>query len=143
MGNSVGATLKLQGEIKERQVLILVDSGSTHNFMSKAIVEKLAIPIHTVPSFSVQIGNGDIIHCNQVCKNLQVKWPGLIITQDYYPFLIGGADLVLGIKWLAYLNTIQANWKEMFLIFIWQGKRYKLQCVKSGITPIASLQSLN
>lgn len=80
LGNSVGATLNLQGEIKERQVLILVDSGSTHNFVSKAIVEELAIPLHTIPSFGVQISNGDIISCNQVCQYLQVKLPELIIT---------------------------------------------------------------
>ncbi|GJY50778.1 hypothetical protein Tco_0441625 [Tanacetum coccineum] len=53
-----------------------------------------------------KIGNGQIIQCNQICRDLSVVFPGLKIREDYFPFSIGGADLVLGIKWLASLNTI-------------------------------------
>ncbi|KAH0669515.1 hypothetical protein KY285_023682 [Solanum tuberosum] len=37
--------------------------------------------------------------------------------------------MVLGIQWIASLNTIQANWNEMFLIFQLKEKTYKLQGV--------------
>lgn len=47
LGNTIKATMKLQGEINERQVLIIVDSGSTHNFMVETIVEELEIPVQT------------------------------------------------------------------------------------------------
>ncbi|GJW39349.1 retrotransposon gag domain, retroviral aspartyl protease [Tanacetum coccineum] len=57
---------------------------------------------------------------------------GLKVVQDFYPFSIGGVDLVLGIQWLATLNTVQANWKEMFMIFNIDGKQYKLQGVSTG-----------
>ncbi|GJY09708.1 retrotransposon gag domain, retroviral aspartyl protease [Tanacetum coccineum] len=33
----------------------------------------------------------------------------------------GGVDLVLEIQWLETLNTVQANWKEMFMIFNVEG----------------------
>lgn len=36
---------------------------------------------------------------------------------------------MLGIQWLASLNTVQANWNEMFLIFTLNGRKYKLQGV--------------
>ncbi|KAH0765114.1 hypothetical protein KY285_000985 [Solanum tuberosum] len=139
LGQSVGATMKLQGEINGKKVLILVDSGSTHNFVADSIVEEHNIPVEMVSIFGVQIRNGDIIHYNKVCRNLQIQLPGITITQDYYPFAIGGADLIFGIKWLASLNTIQANWKDMFIIFNWQGKRYKLQGVRSTNSATTSL----
>ncbi|KAH0781471.1 hypothetical protein KY290_001069 [Solanum tuberosum] len=103
LGQSVGATMKLQGEINGKEVLILVDSGSTHNFVADSIVEEHNIPVEMVSTFGVQIRNGDIIHCNKVCRNLQIQLLGFTITQDYYPFAIGGADLIFGIKWLASL----------------------------------------
>lgn len=34
LGKTNGVTMKLYGEINHRKVLILVDSGSTHNFMA-------------------------------------------------------------------------------------------------------------
>ncbi|KAH0730005.1 hypothetical protein KY289_001193 [Solanum tuberosum] len=113
--------------------------GSTHNFVADSIVEEHNIPVEMVSTFGVQIWNGDIIHCNKVCRNLQIQLSGFTITQDYYPFAIGGACLVFGIKWLASLNTIQSNWKDMFIIFNWQGKRYELQGVRSTDSATTSL----
>lgn len=45
LGHSVGTTMKLQGAINQRQVLILVDSGSTHNFVAESIVEEHKLPV--------------------------------------------------------------------------------------------------
>ncbi|GJV68140.1 retrotransposon gag domain, retroviral aspartyl protease [Tanacetum coccineum] len=95
-----------------------------------------------VSPFGVQIGNGDVIRCGQICKNLAVQINDLKITQDFHPFSLGGADLVLGIQWLATLNTVQANWKELFMIFSIDGKRYKLQGISSGPQISSSFQHL-
>ena len=65
LGNSMGTTMKLQGEIHGWKVLILIDSGSTHNFVAESIVKELAILVETIPAFGVQIGNGDIIRLPQ------------------------------------------------------------------------------
>ncbi|GJT94339.1 hypothetical protein Tco_1083184 [Tanacetum coccineum] len=46
--------MKLRGTIGTTQVLILVDGGSTHNFISDMVTE-------FITPFGVQIGNGDII----------------------------------------------------------------------------------
>ncbi|KAF7833048.1 Ty3/gypsy retrotransposon protein [Senna tora] len=56
---------------------------------------------------------------------------------------MGRADLVLGIKWLASLNTIQVNWNEMILFFNLNGKEIKLQGVANRSSTIASFQSLS
>ncbi|XP_038687486.1 uncharacterized protein LOC119986865 [Tripterygium wilfordii] len=140
LGKSSGTTMKLLGTVQGRQVLILIDSGSTHNFIAERIVEEVGLPVQIIPPFGVQIGNGEVIKCNRLCQEVAVELPGLTITQDYYPFAIGGADLVLGIKWLASLNTVQANWNEMFLIFHLKGKKYKLQGVPHKTQAEASFQ---
>lgn len=141
LGQSSGATMKLQASLKNREVLILVDSGSTHNFISAALVRELGLAVDTIPTFGVQIGNGEIIRCNQICRNVSVQLPDLKIVQDFYPFSIGGADVVLGIKWLASLNTIQANWNKMFMIFYLDGKKYKLQGLPPNVRAGVSFHS--
>nr|GEV45154.1 retrotransposon Gag domain, retroviral aspartyl protease [Tanacetum cinerariifolium] len=49
-------------------------------------------------------------------------------------------DLVLDVQWLATLNTVQANWNEMFMIFTLDGKKYKLQAkfIQPSISPFSS-----
>ncbi|GKB96895.1 retrotransposon gag domain, retroviral aspartyl protease [Tanacetum coccineum] len=60
--NTSGTTMKVEGALEGRKVLILVDSGSTHNFISASLVKQLGLKVSMVPSFRVQIGNGQIIH---------------------------------------------------------------------------------
>lgn len=143
-GKSQASTMKLHGKLKDKSIVILIDSGSTHNFIAESLVAELELPFAEIPTFGVQIGNGEIVKCHQLCKDLKLQLPGLNIVDEFYPFSLKGADVVLGIKWLASLNTIQANWNEMFLIFRLNGKQYKLQGIprKENASHAASLQSL-
>nr|GEY16782.1 hypothetical protein [Tanacetum cinerariifolium] len=125
-------TMKVRDNLHSTEVLILIDGGSTHNFISDVLVNELKLTSKPMAPFGVQIGNGDIIRCSNICKNLLVQVNELKITQDFHPFSLGAADLVLGIQLLATLNTVQANWKEMFMVFEIDGKQYKLQGVVSG-----------
>lgn len=130
LGQDSAATMKINGSIDSKEVLLLVDSGSTHNFISNTLVKELNLPIYLIPTFGVQIGDGRVIRCDQVCRNVKIQLPGFTIKQDFYPFTLVGSDMVLGIQWLAFLNTVQANWNQMFLIFWVNGKRYKLQGIQ-------------
>ncbi|KAF7841564.1 retrotransposon gag domain, Retroviral aspartyl protease [Senna tora] len=141
LGNTISTTMKWNGTLGSHKVLILVDSGYTHNFISSQFVNKLQLPTQKVSPFGVQIGNSEIIKYDSVCENLKIEIQGLQIIQDFYPFSMSGADVVLGIRWLASLNTVRANWNEMFLIFNLNGKQCKLQGVvnRSHATPFQYL----
>ncbi|VFQ65802.1 unnamed protein product [Cuscuta campestris] len=143
LGRPTTTTMKLLGSISSKEVLLLVDSGSTHNFISDSVVRDLNLPTLSIPTFGVQIGDGSVVRCNQICKGIEVMISGLKITQDFYPFSLVGSDLVLGIKWLASLNTIQANWNELFLAFWVDGKQYKLQGVPRLERQQPSLHSMH
>ncbi|PWA64707.1 retrotransposon gag domain, Retroviral aspartyl protease [Artemisia annua] len=124
------------------EVIILIDPGSTHNFISDVLAKDLKLNTQTAAPFGVQIGNGDFIRCSHICKNLTLQVNELKIVQDFFPFSIGGTDLVLGIQWLETLNTVQANWKEMFMIFNVDGKRYKWQGISMGSQVSSCFQHL-
>ena len=129
--------MKLRGILDTAEVLILIDSGSTHNFISDKLVSELKLITHFISPFGVQIGNGDVLRCNRICNDVVLHVSDLQIKQNFYQFALGGADVVLGIQWLATLNTVQANWKEMFMKFTIDGKEYKLQ----GLPPNLQLSA--
>jgi hypothetical protein len=55
---SAPQTLKLIGYIKHRKVIILVDSGSTHNFIHRCIAQETHCYIHAINNFQIMIVNG-------------------------------------------------------------------------------------
>jgi hypothetical protein len=67
-GFSAPQTLKLIGYIKHRKVIILVDSGSTHNFIHRCISQETNCYIRAVNNFKIMISNGMSMKCGGVVK---------------------------------------------------------------------------
>jgi hypothetical protein len=60
---SATQTLKLSGYIKNRKVIILVDSGSTHNFIFLCISQEVNFYISSINNFQTMISNGGSMKC--------------------------------------------------------------------------------
>lgn len=45
VGFSTPRTMKLKGKINEKEVVVLVDCGATHNFISQKLVDSLNLPL--------------------------------------------------------------------------------------------------
>jgi hypothetical protein len=65
---SAPQNLKLIGYIKHRKVIILVDSGSTHNFIHHHIAQETHCYIHAVNNFQIMIANGSSMKCGGRCE---------------------------------------------------------------------------
>jgi hypothetical protein len=60
---SAPQTLKLIGYIKNRKFIILVDSGSTHNFIHRHISQEVNFYICVINNFKIMISNGGSMKC--------------------------------------------------------------------------------
>ena len=50
--------MKLQGRVDGQEVVVLIDCGASHNFISMDLVEKLGMPSVDTHSFGVLMGTG-------------------------------------------------------------------------------------
>ena len=101
IGRQSCSTIRITGQIRGQQVLILINSGSTHNFLSMKVVKRVGISIDRLEPFDVQIGSGKIVSCNGIYRQVSITLKNLVIKEDFYPFGLGNVDVVLGVKWLA------------------------------------------
>jgi hypothetical protein len=67
---SAPRTLKLIGYIKNRKSIILLDSGSTHNFIHHNIVQEVNCYICVISNFQIMIANGSSMKCGGHCENV-------------------------------------------------------------------------
>lgn len=70
-GTSSKESIKLQGMVGKRQLLILVDSGSSTNFIKVDLVKDLQCPTEEIPAATVTVANGGTLPCNTQVPNLQ------------------------------------------------------------------------
>jgi hypothetical protein len=64
VGISTSKTLKIEGYIKKKKAIVLIDSGSTHNFIHYKLAKHLNLFVYLVPEFQVMIADGGTINCS-------------------------------------------------------------------------------
>jgi hypothetical protein len=61
-GINTPQTLKIEGYIKKKKVIMLIDFGSTHNFINFKLAKLLNCFIYPTPEFQVMIADGGTIN---------------------------------------------------------------------------------
>jgi hypothetical protein len=113
IGFSAPQTLKLIGYIKHRKVIILADSGSTHNFIHSQIFQETHCYIHAINNFQIMIANGGSMKCGGCCENVRLKIGDYHLKYHMFSIDMGGCDIVLGVDWLSTLGPILMDFKEL------------------------------
>jgi hypothetical protein len=137
-GFSTPQTLKLIGYIKHQKVIILVDSGSTHNFIHHRIAQETHCYIHDVNNFQIMIANRGSMKCGGHCENMCLQIGDYHLKSHMFAIDMGGCDIVLGADWLRTLGPILMDFKELTMQFDQEGHQYKFQGTTAGSPEIIS-----
>jgi hypothetical protein len=137
-GLSAHQTLKLIGYIKHRKVIILVDSGSTHNFIHHRIAQETNFYIRAVNNFQIMIANGRSMKCGERCENVRLQIGEYHLKYHMFSIDMGRCDIVLGEEWLRTLGPILMDFKELTMQFDLEGQKYKFQGIIVGSPNIIS-----
>ncbi|KAF3791401.1 hypothetical protein EJ110_NYTH07076 [Nymphaea thermarum] len=105
----------------DREIEMMNDTGSTHNFLNSNLAHLVEGKITPQSSFNVLVGNGEKMVCNEVCKGVNLEMQKTPFTIDLYLLPIGGVDLVLGIQWMKPLKRTLLDWENMTLTFPKEG----------------------
>jgi hypothetical protein len=140
IGFSAPQTLKLIGYIKHRKFIILVDSGSTHNFIHRHIAQETNCYIQVVNNFKIVIANDGSMKCGGRCENVFLQIGEYHLKSHMFSTDMGGCDIVLGAEWLRTLGPILMDFKELTMQFDQEGQPYKFQGITVGSLKIISSQ---
>lgn len=124
-------TLKLIGIIKHKHITLLVDSGSTHNFVDINLAKQLNLFVYPIKDLIVETVHGQQVKGIGRCHKVPVQIQNLELQTECYTLPLSGMDMVLGVEWLMQLGTYATNLEEQFMEFKWQGRNYKLYVLRS------------
>jgi hypothetical protein len=110
-------TLKLIGYIKNMKVIILVDSGRTHNFIHRCIAQETNCYICAVNNFQIMTANGGSMKCGWHCENVCLQIGGYHLKSHMFSIDMGGCDIVLCEDSVRTLGPILMDFKELTMQF--------------------------
>ena len=131
-------TLKIEGHIKKKKVIVLIDSGSTHNFIHCKVAKELNCFLYPAPECQVMVANGETINCFRKCHNIKFTIGEYVLNSPMLSIPMGGVDVVLGVQWLQSLGMVAFNFQEIFLNFFSEGKQVELQGIAGKLGKMIS-----
>ncbi|RVW25194.1 Transposon Tf2-11 polyprotein [Vitis vinifera] len=127
MSNEDSQTMTLNGNYKGRSLFVLIDSGSSHNFLSSKVAKRVDYCWKKARGIRVTVANGHELHCTALCSDFRWKMQGQEFIAEVYVLPLETYDLILGTQWLATLGDISWNFNTLQMGFELNGKPYLLQ----------------
>lgn len=110
--------MRLTATMGSLEVVVLIDSGSTHNFINDHLASMLCLPVVPTETFTIRVANGERLKCQGRFNKVVVNIQGIEFYLTLFSLPLSGLDLVLGIQWLEMLGSVVCNWKQLTMEFI-------------------------
>lgn len=124
-------TMRVVGQHSKRPLHILLDSGSTHNFLDTQKASRLGCKLESVPPVWVRVADGGRIKCDTAVKGFEWLMQGIKFSADVLLLPLSGSDMVLGVQWFTGLGPILWNFQELSMEFQYNGVKVKLRGAKA------------
>ena len=70
LGTENSQTMRVREKIKQHDVILLIDSGITHNFIDQVLVKRLRCQVQAEKGVAISVANGDKLWTQGMCTGL-------------------------------------------------------------------------
>ncbi|XP_038704764.1 uncharacterized protein LOC120000718 [Tripterygium wilfordii] len=110
-------TMKVEGTVKTHPVIVLIDSGSTHNFVSSKLVKQMGWQLEKTAEFKVMIADGGQVLSMGCCTSVPLMMGSYSCMMNLFVLPLGGCDIVLGVQWLQTVSPVLWDFQELTMQF--------------------------
>jgi hypothetical protein len=123
------------GKIGEQQVVILIDTGSTHNFVDQNLAKKIHLLAKEMSQLTVMVANGEAVLCPVCFVVVTFSLQRYDFQATLHLLTLGGCDMVLRVDWPSTLGPILWDFIKLTMQFKHQTREVILQ----GLVPATAI----
>jgi hypothetical protein len=143
-GTAHPQTFRVIGKVGNKELTVLIDGGSTHNFIDQSVVTKLGLPVVRGRTFKVTVGNKEVIECTGRCLGLSLSLQGITIRANFFVLPVTACQAVLGVQWLETLGPIETDYRKLSMSFTQAGRIHILKgLTNSELAPLSDKELLH
>ncbi|KAL0313874.1 UNVERIFIED_CONTAM: hypothetical protein Sangu_2231800 [Sesamum angustifolium] len=130
--------MRVTRNVRDKPMHILIDTGSTHNFLDLETTKRLGCKLDSTEPFPMTVANVNKMYSSFACKNFGWKMQGVPFTVDMMILPLGGCDVVLGVQWLVILGDINWNFHQLKMEFHVGGKKISIRGMQPSSVKVMS-----
>jgi hypothetical protein len=128
-------TMQITVVLGATSLVALLDSGSTHNFISEEAARRSGLPLRQRPCLTAMVANGERITCEGIIRDAPLLIDGALFPADLFVMPLAGYDVVLGTKWLGARGPIVWDLARRRMSFQHEGHTICWQGMPSSTAP--------
>uniref|UniRef100_A0A2N9EXV4 RNA-directed DNA polymerase n=1 Tax=Fagus sylvatica TaxID=28930 RepID=A0A2N9EXV4_FAGSY len=132
-GHSAPDTMKVAGQIYSLSTTVLLDSGSSHNFVSESLATLSGLRPSQSQKVRVTVASGEKLTSKGKCSRIPIKLGSFITQVDFYILPLEGYDMVLGTHWLRTLGEIVWDFSKLTMRFTSNGEDVVLRGISDQV----------
>ncbi|KAF8394165.1 hypothetical protein HHK36_020371 [Tetracentron sinense] len=109
--------MRITSTLKNRPVNVLIDSGSTHNFIHPSLAKQCRLSSHKDKNFKVMVADDNFITSLGTCSGVSLYLQEYPFDADFFLLAISGCDVVLGAQWFRSLGVISWDFSQLIMTF--------------------------
>jgi hypothetical protein len=113
----------MRGVLQGHKVSVLIDGGTSHNFIDSTLLKRRHIPTIEFEGFKVEVVGGINMACDRYIPGMKLTLGRHELVQDVYVMDLLDTNIILGVQWISTLGPITTNYKIMEMSFIEEGGR--------------------
>jgi len=115
--------MRVHVKIGEHNLIALLDSGSTSNFINQAVADDIGLHFHNSAGASVIVANGDRVQCQGLARDVATRIGVDFFALEWYAIPLDCFDMVLGIAFIKTLGPILWDFDELCMSFWHRGHK--------------------
>jgi Retroviral aspartyl protease len=119
-------TMCFKGQVGIVLVYALIDSGSTHNFVSPSVLHENTHYIIVTNPMIMMVANADRMVINSKCTTIHFSIQGHEFEHDLRVLPVKGYDIILGLDWLSKFGPMRVDWQNKWVEINTNGNTVKL-----------------
>ena len=125
-------TMKIGGLLKQQPITVLIDTGSTTNFLNSKLAVRISLPIENRCRFDVKVTDRQILKCDSRRPQEKLLLQDQEIIADFFLLPLDDHEVILRIKWLMTLGDVSWNFMKLIMKFYSKGKHMILHGKRGG-----------
>lgn len=115
-------TMQIHIELGDTSLVMLLDSGSMHNFISEAMAHRMGLPLQHRQGLTAMVTNGERVSCLGIIHQAAFTIDGDVFFADPFVLPYAGYVVVLGTQWLTTLGPILYDFNARTMTFKQRGR---------------------
>ena len=109
--------MRIHSQMGKTSLTILIDSGSTHNFLHHKFAKIIGLKLERSCLFSLVVANEERLSSPGRCNGVKLSLQGIPIEVDFFLLPSEGCDVILGVQQLGTLGPILWDFGRMQMQF--------------------------